>query len=247
MESTVTLDRLYRAKTNVTLPGGVVVQVRALSDAERRSKQQSAIRASLRLEQAFNDPESDAYIVHIMPLEKSERDELVEIYVAWAQNDAVRQAPEVIKDEYIPLPEKATEQDIKDTMQRRDKSEDAIANQRRAYVQERAEVARKKAQEMPDADLRREAIARRKYLTALEQALIEDSLQTVLVCTEKDGQPFFADIEEVKNLDSRVLDALLTEQRKVDSLDPWAVAKFRNGRIPRRMVGTRKKPKSKSR
>jgi hypothetical protein len=221
------------------------VWVRAFGDAERKDVAMASLRASVRLEDALDNPESDEYAVYILPLQRVERDTLISIVQAWAENDAVQESLRAIKDEYIPFPEPSTDEEKRDTLRKREANEKEIREQRLKFVKERTEAAGKAAEGKSIEDLRREAILRRKGMAALEVVGAESIRHTVLICTEtEDGQKVFSGIEEVKGLDSSVLNSLWLKQQEVDSLDPWAIAKFRPRRKPKRMVDTRQESAS---
>ena len=234
--SDITLDSLFRASQSVELPDGVVVQVRALGDAERRSRTMASLRASIRLDEKLEDTNSDEYMVYLLPLKKSSRDELLEIVQTWRENEASRTATDEVPDEYIPFPTNASDEEMKAVLLKRNVSEKDIQKRREDYVKKQGKLLRKTAEKWDDDKLLQEAIARKKTLIALNETVNENAYQSVFIATEKDGKRYFNSIEDVRGMNSDVLVRLFVAQQEVDSLDTWELTKIRAGRESKRLV-----------
>ena len=227
----LTIDRLFRAVQDVTLPNDDVVQTRALTDAERKSKSLLSLKASIKLEDAMQTEGSDEWTVYVLPLKRAERETLVDIVEAWARQEASRLSFKEIPYEPIEFPEGEVEDDEKkEILRKRVISEAETQKKRKAFIKERGAVARAKADTQEVEELRREAINRRRALESLREAWDEDAYGSVVYGTEKNSTRDFNSIEEVRNLDGVVLRKLLDAQRDVDDIDPYAVQQFRNGR-----------------
>lgn len=236
--SPITLDKLFRAFKPVELPNGETVIVRALSDAERKTKQMATLRAAIRLDQRLDDPESDEYLVYITPVAQLPREELEEIVVEWQKNDLARAAFEQYKNEYLPFPDDATDEEMKDVLGKRKESEAATEQARKDYVKREAKVFAKKVQGWTDEVLLKEAVRRKKFAVSIGERFSEDVYQTIFLGTEKDGHRYFSSMDEVRSMHTDVLNRLLESQREVDSLDIWELTKTGDGRHPERVVDT---------
>jgi len=239
----VTLDRLYRASQIVELPGGTKVKVRALSDAERQQSELDSLAAAMRFDKRIKNFDSEEYACYIYPLENGERDTLIEILCIWARGTAQVEAGRQIKDEFITIPDNASLEERMDVEKQREASEAAAKKQREEYIENGVKAAREKYSKLEDDKIRNEAKARRmQYLTASE-TLAERMCRAVFYGVEKvEGGRFFESYEDVKQLDSTALAFLYGKQQEVDSLDPWAVIKFRAGRELDRLVDAEKEP-----
>jgi len=238
----ITIDRLFRAMTEVVMPNDDVVFVRALSDSERKSRSMSALAAAVRLEDKLLDESSEEYAVHILSLKRAERDELLSICEQWAITDAWQAAYKEVKDELIPFPDDATDEEKKAVIRKREKSEARTKEKREKLVEERVAKYRGEANKKEDEELRKEAITRRRMITAMIESQNEDYYVTVFLSTHKKvGDKFikyFESLYEVKQLDATVMARLYDTQKEVDSLDPWAISKFRARRESTGLVGS---------
>ena len=234
--SDITLDSLFRATQSVELPDGIVVQVRALGDAERRSRITASLRASIRLDERLEDTDSDEYMVYLVPLKKSSREDLLDIIQTWKENEASRTITDEIPDEYLPFPDKASEEEMKEVLRKRETSEKSIAKRREDYVKKQGKLLRKMAEKWDEDELLREAMARKRTLLSLNETVNENAYQSVFMATEKDGKRYFEKIEDVRGLNSDVLVRLYVAQQEVDSLDMWELTKIRSRRESERVV-----------
>ena len=225
------LDRLYRVSKVIDLPDETKVRVRALSDAERQQIELDALSAAMRFDRKIKDTDSNEYMCYIYPLKEAAQDVLVDVLCLWQRGEAQTEAMKEIKDEFIPIPDNASFVEKKAVLIQREEVESATERKREAYVENVIEAARKKYKKLDEETLRKEATARRmQYLSATE-AFTEKMCRAVFYGTEKvEGGRFFESIGDVKELDSTILSFLYTQQREVDSLDPWAIVKFRAGR-----------------
>jgi hypothetical protein len=233
----LTIDRLFRTTQDVAMPTGEIVQVRALSDPERKSKSLLSLKDSIKLEDAMATEESDEWTVYVFPLMKADKETLLDIIEAWTQQEASRESFKEVPDEHIEIPEgEVSDDEKKEILRKRVISESETQKKREAYIKGRTEAARKKADTQEMEALRREAVNRRRALESLRAAWEEDAYASVFYGTEKNGKRYFSSIEEVKGLDGTVLRELLNAQRDVDSIDPYAVQQFRDGRTSSGMV-----------
>jgi hypothetical protein len=232
--SEITLDRLFRAKQDVVLPDGRTVQVRALSDAERKQRSTASLRASIRSDELLSKEDSDEYAIYIKPLEQASREELENIIVDWQTADIVRAAYEEFKYEFIPFPDDASDEEQKDVLLKRAESEKAVDDKRQDYIVKQTLAFREKVQSWTDVS--KEAKARKRFLVSVNARYEADVYMSVYLGSEVNGKRLFQSAEEVSSLQSDVLRKLLEAQREVDSLDVWELTKIRTGRQPERVV-----------
>ncbi len=227
----VTLDRLYRVSRVVALPDETEIRIRALSDAERQQIELDALSAAMRFDRKIKDTDSNEYMCYIYPLKEATQDILVDVLCLWQRGEAQTEAMKEIKDEFIPIPDNASFIEKKAVLIQREEVESETDKKREAYVKNALVAARKKYEKLDEDTLRKEATSRRmQYLSATE-AFTEKMCRAVFYGIEKiEGGRFFESIGDVKSLDSTILSFLYQQQREVDSLDPWAIVKFRAGR-----------------
>jgi len=237
------LDRLYRVSNLVDMPDETKVRVRALSDAERQQIELDALSAAMRFDRKIKDTDSNEYMCYIYPLKEATQDILVDVLCLWKRGEAQTEVMKEIKDEFIPIPDNASFVEKKAVLTQREEVESETEKKREAYVENAIEAARKKYEKLDEETLRKEATARRmQYLSATE-AFTEKMCRAVFYGTEKiEGGRFFESIGDVKELDSTILSFLYQQQREVDSLDPWAIVKFRAGRESSGLVATKEVP-----
>lgn len=239
----ITLDRLYRATKQVELPDGTTIVVRALGDAERRAVGMAALRFSILTDKALGDETSDEYIVHLLPLQLAERETLIDVVLEFRRGVLYQEAAKQFPNQFLPHPEDATPEEMKEVEERRAESEKTIEEKRTGYIEKGLEEHRAKLDKIEDGQLRKEATQRKRQVISLDSASREEMYQSVYYGTIRpEGTKYFASVDEVRALDSQVLMKLLREQREVDVLDVWALTKIGSGRNPERLVETHQEP-----
>lgn len=219
------LDSLFRVATEVTLPGGEVVRVRALSEYELSARERYAQAEAARFVKRVSDENSEEYAALILPLLQSDeqsREIALRIYL---RSDAKRMARERHAPKYIPIPDGATEEE-----------------ERRVLIQREEEIARVEEKRREDtekiyAELEKdlEKMDGNKILSALREKTIEYAASsiktrelvayTIYAATERPGGgKRFSSPAEARELPESVRDIIIAAFAEVNNKDPLSLS-----------------------
>lgn len=220
------LDSLFRTATEVRLPGGKTVTVRALGDAEIRGRESMARAEAARFRKKLKDENSDEHLSYISSLSELTDEQLrtliVQMYVQLeAQDEARTQA----KPQFVPVPEDANDEDKLDAEDAQ-KEEDERAQKEYEEILKSLSEAFRKNVESWDRD---KLLAEAREWTTRSLAYTEFMRMTVLaslyMATEVKGKRFFQSLQEVDNANRTIVNLLYDAFIEVNDKDSWEIAK----------------------
>lgn len=226
----ITLDRLFRVSKELELPDETKVTVRALGDAERKERHRFALGESMRLDRSLRNTDSNEYLALVYPIENAEDNILQQVLLDWKKVDAKMESVEVFKYEFIPVPDKASDEEEKEVLEKRKEHEKDIDNKRDKYVKDQVDTFKEKVLQFSRDMLVKEALERKKWMVSREESWNTTIDYTVWKSVEKDGKPYFRTFQEVKDLDSSVKTILFNANMELEAINPWEISKKSSGR-----------------
>lgn len=221
----ITLDRLMRPRKEVALPTGETVVVRALASQELSLREAEATRAAALAEKEVRTPGTPRHDTYILRLETLSEELLRNQALEYASLDAWRRVEEVVKPDYIPEPEEATEEERRATVLKREEHLQQVAERRRLWVE--SAVATEKARlEGLDRDRLLAEVTTRTHRLVGDLAYREKFLAyTKRTSTLKlDGQPYFSSDEEALATHPAMDDLITRAFVEVNDFDPLSLS-----------------------
>lgn len=225
-KGSLSMDAMYRVRTELTMPDGSVMIVRTLSEAEVQTKNRMALDASRRRADDLRDPQSAAHKELIAPLRGLSVSAARTILSSLKQTALRRDAVGEIPYEFIPIPDGASLEEKQEVLARREKSEEKTRERREQWVASRLKEYQAKIEKLEHDAVLREleaqtilAYAYQSYFDTLQYATL------YLACRHEDGRRWFSSLEQVSEMGSAVLDRVFAAYREVDGVDPWELEK----------------------
>jgi len=226
MDASITMDDLFQVRQETEI-GGKKVSVRALSDLERQLASRKALEESAKKEKELKTDGSPDNLAAFATLDRGEDDTLKASLAIYKQNDAWREAIDKVQPEFIPFPDKATDEERRSVMLRRDEEIKRSTEARKTYVDKYIEKYKKSIDKLTHDQLVEE-IRKQTIRLAVDLAYNETyELECLLVSVErnKDGLyvPYFRNRNEVSKVPDKVRAKLLETLRVVNGIDPLAL------------------------
>jgi hypothetical protein len=219
------LDSLFRVSKVTELPG-TEVTVRALSDAELRSRESIARAASAKYRKLLKDPNSDEHLAFIESLDELTDPQLVEIIVSqYSQLEAQDEARSQSKPEFIPTPEDPSDSEKLDAVDEQQSEDERASELYRTALKTMTDNYRKNVESWDRPKLLTEAKNWNVRGLAYTEYLRTSILASLYLSTEKNGKRYFANLEALENTNQMVVNRLYEEFVKVNEVDAWEVAK----------------------
>ena len=224
------LDDFFRVQGEFDLPDGKKIYLRSLSDNEQSIRRQAANLASRDKRLEFRDEESSAFIRFIAPLEYAADEDLIETILELSKRELQRDALLEFPQRHIPNPDDAELNEIHETLDKREAHWQEIIKQRQKYIEARSKELEKK---LRDKWTREQKIARCRELTVENHsgaAFFDEFFDQLILLgsykDEKRTKPWFASIEEVRELNPKIKAPLLAEIQRLNEVDVFALQDF---------------------
>ena len=224
------IDKFFRVSTTTELPDGTRVSVRCLSDIELKARDTHSLSHVARMTEALKDPNSEDYRNKIQALDNATDASLVETLVMSWRDEWAREARDLLRVDFFPYPENATDLERVDVDRRQREHEQSVFTERAKYMINREMKFRETASGWDRDVLLRNIKQRAIGLYALDEGLQEQVYWTVWRSVELDGKTYWDSVDEVRQLTKTVIDRLTSVYREVDAQDPWALTKSESTR-----------------
>ena len=225
-----TLDDFFRVQGEFDLPNGKKIYLRSLSDNEQSIRREAAIIASRNKRLELRDEKSPAFARLIEPLEHAEDEDLVQTIVALSVTEFQRDARDQFPRRHIPNPDDAELDEVHETLDKRDQHWQEVLEQRQKYIEGRSKELEKKVR---DKWTRKQRVTRCRELQVNNQAMaayFDEFLDHLILLgsykDEKRTKPWFASIEEVRELNPKIKAPLLAEIQRLNEVDVFALQDF---------------------
>ena len=216
------LDDLARVFTEVELPNGRALRVRALSDTELRQRDMEALAVSARLAQRLKDSNTAEYAGVILPLLEAPVEGMRQTLLSFRYLSATREAARSITPQYIPFPEGAEEEERREVVLRREGQMKELAEKRGAEVKRLVDETQVELSALGEEDLTRR-IRESAASASADGVFADESVHWTIymACEKPGGGRFFGSIEEVRSLGNAVRAMLYLKYNEVDRVDPF--------------------------
>lgn len=223
MDASISMDDLFQVRQETEI-GGKKVSVRALSDLERQLASRKALEESARKEKELKTDGSPDNLAAIATIEWGTDETLKDSLAIYKQSDAWREAIKEIQPNFIPFPDKATDEEQREVLIAREAELKRAHEARQAYAEKYIEKYKKDVakltREKMIAEVRKQTIRLATDLTYNESY----ELECLLVSVErmKDGVyvSYFRNKDEVRKVPDAVRSKLLVTLREVNDVDP---------------------------
>lgn len=215
----VTLDRLFRAVIPFELASQEFT-ARALSGSERDERSLYATNEARLLEKALKDKESAEYQFHLGYYDHLDESALREFLVLVRRGYLYREAGDKFKLIRHEFPEKATEEEKRDVLNRREEAEAKHNSDIEAWVDKGMEKYQAEVDALPMDEVlsTSQKLARERVLSArANEAYAHYSIWKSI---EQDGKPYFRTIDEARDVGKEVGLQLYVKVQEVDNIDP---------------------------
>jgi len=227
---TFKLDDLYNTEAEFTLPDGKVISVRILTDAEVTMRDLEAVKAASAVEVELRDEETDRYKDTMGPLQPLGQDSLVAVVMAVA---SATMREEVQRDHpfrYIPFPDDASEEEKRETVERREEHEAKVRQRRSEELSKRLSERHDELEVLEEDVLLKRAEGALISTEAFNRRIDEFYCQTIYMSCRLDGKPAF-DLDAIRKhgnsdgLNETVFRRLTDVYSEIDTADPWVLQK----------------------
>lgn len=219
------LDKLFRVSKVVALPG-TEVTVRALSDAELRSRESIARAASAKYRKLLRNPDSDEHIAFVESLDELTDPQLIEVIVLqYSQLEAQDEARSQSKPEFIPTPDNPSDVEKLDVIDEQKDEDERVSELYKSTLKTMLDNYRKNVESWD----RNKLLAESRNWTirglAYTEYLRTSILASLYLATEKNGKRYFPNLDALENTSQMVVNRLYEEFVKVNEVDAWEIAK----------------------
>lgn len=220
------IDKLFRAYKEVELPNGTVLRVRALSDLEIRTIDQRALALSAEYREKLDRQDSDEYRALVYDSGKWDEDAIIDMLEPYYRLQFVEEAARKIPYEYIPFPENASEEQRREILAKRQKSEEEIRKKRDKFVEDSLKRKINKLRKLAHDQFVAETLKDIKEMAArLEYSTYRTLLILLAACEKEDGERYFSNLEEVMSVPERIRNELFLAYNEVSAIDVWELEK----------------------
>jgi hypothetical protein len=220
----VILDRLFRPTKKIEIAERPLV-VRALSGPEQEARAFYATSQARKLDKELADHESPSYQARLEFLENKGAEELSLFLKLWHENDFRRVAEKENEIVYTPIPDEATDEEKRSTMDAREKSIEEHKAKVDAIVQAKVdEYAEKNLSGKSQEELLKIAKAEISgpYLNErANMAYVHYSLYASV--QQPDGSRYFLSPEDVSNMERNIIFNIFDEVKVINEIDPLAL------------------------
>ncbi len=225
MESSdVILDRLWRP-TKSTKIADKPITVRALSGPEQEARAFYATNQARKLAKELEDHESAAYQSRLEFLEDKSIEELTLFLRSFHETEYKRQAEKDNPVEFAPIPDEATDEEKRDTLDTREKIVADRDAKVEAITQEKCNEYVKKYLDGKSRDevykIAKDEIAGPYLNERANMAFVHYSLYASV--QNQDGTRYFTSPEDAGSVDRNVIFNIFDEVKVVNEIDPLAL------------------------
>jgi len=219
------IDKFFRVSTETHLPDGTAITVRTLSDVELKARQAHAVSILGQTAQKLRNPESEEHKSRIAPLSEVTNESLVETLVSTWRPEWIGEARESQRMMIFPYPDDASDVEKADVDRKQKEHEQATFAERAKYLANRELAFREKVGGWDRETILKNVVDRAVGLYALDESLQEQDYYTIWRGVERDSKSHWASVDEVRQLNPKVVSELLRVYQEVDSQDPWELIK----------------------
>jgi len=229
------IDKFFRVSKETELPDATAITVRTLSDVELKARQAHAVSILGQTAQKLRNPESEEHKSRIAPLSEVTNESLVETLVSTWRPEWIGEARESQRMMIFPYPDDAGDIEKADVDRKQKEHEQAVFAERTKYLTNRELSFREKAKGWDRDTILKNVVDRAVGLYALDESLQEQDYYTIWRSVEIDNKPHWSSLEDVRQLNPKVVSELLRVYQEVDAQDPWELTKSLLPRNPERV------------
>lgn len=218
------LDSLFRVRTEVNLPGGETVTVRALSEYEMSARERHAQAEAARFVKRLSDEGSDDYAAIVLPILQSSHEARIAAMKIYFQTEARRVARERNAPNYIPIPDNATEEEERRILIEREAEIERVEARRREDANKIYSELERSLEKMGEEEVLRVLIEKTKEYAAMSVKAREMVSYTIHIATLRpDGSKRFT-LQEAREMPEGVREIILSAFSEVNNKDPLSLS-----------------------
>lgn len=151
-QTAVFLDDLFRVVAEVNVRGRIL-WIRALSDFDIQARDQFALLKSAQKRKRLRDPNSNDYVATLEWLETAPDEELRSSLILMKSSELTRNSVMDIRVKIIAMPDKPTEEERLDIIDKREKEAERVNSERLAYIKARLDEYKESLKDLAHDDL----------------------------------------------------------------------------------------------